>query len=266
MLDDAVEILFTGWDVGIDLGIEHAFEPSLPVAEALRDEVMLAWNANGQPLLPQHGYPLRLIVLSWYGMASVKWLRAITLLNRPFEGIQQSAVYRFQQQTGETGEPVQLKRVNSVILPPGIPDLITRHRFIAPGRHILQGNAWSGSGRITNVEVSVDDGASWRAADLVPVSQDRFAWTQWRIEWEVDGPGEYVIACRARDETDHVQPLDPNSVWNRQGMGGNGVQRIAVTEQNDVGVSATRVPSLTRVAVSGAKAPPTPDIVNSFTP
>ena len=84
LLDDAVEVLFTGWDSGIDLGVEHAFERSLPVAEALRDEVMLAWEANGQPLLPVHGFPLRLVVPSWYGMASVKWLRAITVLNEPF--------------------------------------------------------------------------------------------------------------------------------------------------------------------------------------
>lgn len=71
LLDGAREVLFTGWDSGVDLGVEHAFERSLPLEEALRDEVMLAWEANGQPLLPQHGHPLRPIVPSWYGMASV---------------------------------------------------------------------------------------------------------------------------------------------------------------------------------------------------
>lgn len=72
LLADAVEVLFTGWDSGVDLGVEHAFERSLPLADALRDEVMLAWAANGRALLPEHGFPLRLIVPSWYGMASVK--------------------------------------------------------------------------------------------------------------------------------------------------------------------------------------------------
>ncbi|MGQ0713058.1 MAG: TonB-dependent receptor domain-containing protein [Gemmatimonadaceae bacterium] len=86
------------------------------------------WQANGQPLLPQHGFPLRLIVPSWYGMASVKWLRAITVLNEPFRGVQQAKVYRYQQRKGERGEPVQHKRVHSVMMPPGIPDLISRHR------------------------------------------------------------------------------------------------------------------------------------------
>src|SRR5689334_6559633 len=92
LASNAVEVLFTGWDSGVDLGIEHAFERSLPVADAMRDEVMLAWAANGQPLLPEHGFPLRLVVPSWYGMASVKWLRAITVLDAPFEGVQQKQV------------------------------------------------------------------------------------------------------------------------------------------------------------------------------
>lgn len=95
LAENAVDVLFTGWDSGIDLGVEHAFERSLPLADALRDEVMLAWAANGQPLLPGHGFPLRLIVPSWYGMASVKWLRAITVLDAPFEGLQQQRGYRY---------------------------------------------------------------------------------------------------------------------------------------------------------------------------
>lgn len=256
LLDDAVEVLFTGWDSGVDLGVEHAFERSLTIAEAMRDEVMLAWEANGQPLLPQHGFPLRLIVPAWYGMTSVKWLRAITVLNRPFEGVQQAKVYRYQQVKGEPGVPVTYKRVNSVIMPPGIPDLITRHRFLAPGRHVIQGNAWSGSGRIVSVEFSSDGGQSWRDAELVQVSPDAFAWVQWRIAWSVAKPGDYVLMCRARDAAGNVQPTDPQAVWNRQGMGGNGVQRIAVTVQNGIGAAKTRAPSPTRVVVSGATAPP----------
>jgi len=103
LLDDAVEVLFTGWDTGVDLGVEHAFERSLPIKEALQDGVMLAWAQNGQSLLPQHGFPLRLIVPTWYGMASVKWLRAITVLNQPFRGIEQAKVYRYQKSATDPG-------------------------------------------------------------------------------------------------------------------------------------------------------------------
>lgn len=262
LLKDAVEVLFTGWDTGVDLGVEHAFERSLPIAEALREEVMLAWEANGQPLLPQHGFPLRLIVPSWYGMTSVKWLRAITVLNQPFKGIQQERVYRYQQKKGELGIPVQRKLVHSVMMPPGIPDLISRHRFLAPGIHTLQGKAWSGSGRITRVKVSTDNGKRWNDAELVRVSEDHFAWIEWHYDWQATAPGEYVLACRATDEAGNEQPLDPQERWNRQGMGGNGVQRLRVTVQPGVGVAGLQVPSTTRVSVKGAKMPPAPSVVN----
>lgn len=255
VLDDAVEVLFTGWDTGVDLGVEHAFERSLPIAEAMRDEVMLAWGANGQPLLPQHGFPLRLIVPRWYGMASVKWLRAITVMREPFRGVEQAKVYRYQQVKGEPGEPVTVKRVMSVITPPGVPDAISRHRFVAPGVHTIQGTAWSGAGRIARVELSADGGETWRNAELVTVSKDPYAWVQWRARWETSSPGEYVLASRATDVAGNVQPLDPQVVWNRQGMGVNGVQRIAVTVQSGIGSAAIAVPSRARAVLEGADVP-----------
>ena len=262
LLDDAVEVLFTGWDSGVDLGVEHAFERSLPIAEALRDEVMLAWAANGQALLPQHGFPLRVIVPRYYGMASVKWLRAITVLNEPFKGVEQAKVYRYQQVKGESGEPVTIKRVHSAIMPPGIPDAISRHRFLAPGTHEIRGTAWSGSGRITRVEVSYNDGASWRDAELVRVSQDPFAWTQWRTVWDVSTPGDYVLASRATDVAGNTQPLDPQERWNRQGMGINGVQRVPVTVHAGIGSAGLMVPSTARAAIAGAEVAPTGRVRN----
>ena len=78
--DDAVEIAFIGADRGFDRGHEHAFGRSLKREVALSDDVLLVWAMNGAPLLPQHGFPLRLIVPGWYGMASVKWLTRIEAL------------------------------------------------------------------------------------------------------------------------------------------------------------------------------------------
>ena len=83
VLDDAVEIVFGGHDRGIDDGVEHDYERSMPVEDAMREEVLLVWGMNGWPLPPQHGAPLRLIVPSWYGMASVKWLKSITAVTEP---------------------------------------------------------------------------------------------------------------------------------------------------------------------------------------
>ena len=76
--------------------MEHAFGRSLERAVALSDDVLLVWAMNGQPLLPQHGFPLRLIVPGWYGMASVKWLTRIEALTKPFDGYQQVTGYHFR--------------------------------------------------------------------------------------------------------------------------------------------------------------------------
>ena len=263
LLDDAQEVLFTGWDKGIDLGVEHAFERSLPVDEALRPEVMLAWAANGQPLLPQHGFPLRLVVPTWYGMASVKFLRAITVLNEPFRGVEQQQVYRYQAKglpQDDPGEPVTRKRVHSVMKPPGLPDLITRRRFVGPGQELLQGMAWSAGIPITRVEVSTDGHATWHDADLHP-PVGPWSWTPWSYAWSVQTLGDTELSSRATDAEGNVQPLDPNVLWSRQGMGSVGVQRIPVTVQNDVGSAGVGVPSAPRLAVAGAKVPSRPDVI-----
>src|SRR5262245_58103406 len=104
--DGAVEALFTGLDRGVEGGEEQAYERSLPV-DALREgEALLAYEVNGVPLPPQHGYPLRLVVPGWYGMTSVKWLSRISLIDTPFGGYQQSHSYRIRQKEDESGEPV----------------------------------------------------------------------------------------------------------------------------------------------------------------
>jgi DMSO/TMAO reductase YedYZ molybdopterin-dependent catalytic subunit len=74
---DTIELVFTGADHGIEKGYEHDYARSLPVSEAMRPEVLVAYEMNGRPLEPQHGFPARLIVPSWYGMTQVKWLTRI---------------------------------------------------------------------------------------------------------------------------------------------------------------------------------------------
>src|SRR6266542_3853893 len=135
----AREVLFTGLDRGVEGGLEQAYQRSLPLDEALREDTLLAWEMNGAPLPPQHGYPLRLIVPGWYGMAHVKWLRAIEALTAPFEGYQNTMAYRYSRSREERGEPVTRMRVRSLMVPPGIPDFLTRTRFLARGPVELQG-------------------------------------------------------------------------------------------------------------------------------
>ena len=142
--EGAVEVLFRGLDRGVEGDEEQHYERSLPLAEALREEVLLAYEMNGEPLPPQHGFPLRLIVPGWYGMTSVKWLDAHHGARRPFEGYQQTRSYRLRQTPDEQGEPVTRMLPRSLMIPPGIPDFATRERTLEPGPCTVRGRAWSG--------------------------------------------------------------------------------------------------------------------------
>jgi DMSO/TMAO reductase YedYZ molybdopterin-dependent catalytic subunit len=218
-----VDLVFTGADRGIQGELEQDYARSLPVGEAMRPEVLLSYEMNGEPLQPQHGYPLRLLVPGWYGMTSVKWLTSIEAATAPFDGYQQTVAYRYQRDEEDPGEPTTRIRVRALMIPPGIPDFFTRHRVMDAGRVLLRGRAWSGVAPVSRVEVGVD--GAWGDATLEkPVGE--FAWRGWMFPWDAM-PGEHELGCRARDEAGNVQPVD--QPWNYQGMGNNLAQRLAVT-------------------------------------
>jgi DMSO/TMAO reductase YedYZ molybdopterin-dependent catalytic subunit len=223
---DAVEILFTGLDRGLEGGVEQIYERSLPVREALSEDAVLAYELNGGPLPPQHGFPLRLVIAGWYGMAHVKWLGAISALTEPFAGYQQAVGYRMYDADGTAGAPVTRILPRSLTLHPGVPDFMTRERVLDAGPTVLEGRAWSGWGAIERVEVSVDGGASWGDARLDDPVDPR-AWQGWRHDWDAAAPGTYVVASRATDAAGNTQPLDPP--WNLKGYANNAIERIPVT-------------------------------------
>jgi sulfane dehydrogenase subunit SoxC len=226
VLDDAVEILFTGCDRGLDQGVEQAYQRSLSVADAMGEEVLLAYAMNGGPLPPSHGFPLRLIVPEWYGMASVKWLRSITAVAEPFDGIQQTLLYRYRRSDDEPGLPVTRKRPRALMAPPGIPEFLSRVRHVRAGRTLVEGRAWSGQGPVRRVEFSADGGDSWDDARLGE-SPGPHAWTAWSYEWDAE-PGDRELCVRATDASGAMQPLGIEGVWNLGGYGVNAVQRVAV--------------------------------------
>ena len=152
--DDAVEVVFTGLDHGLEGGIEQAYQRSLSLIDTHRPEVLLAYEMNGAPLAPQHGFPLRLLVPGWYGMTSVKWLGRITAVDRPFEGYQQSHSYRLRQDEDEAGEPLSRMLPRALMAPPGFPEFATRSRIVPAGPCLLEGRAWSGLGEVESVEIS----------------------------------------------------------------------------------------------------------------
>lgn len=221
---EAVELVFTGRDEGVQSEVRHLYQRSLTVDEARRDEVMLAYEMNGRPLEPQHGFPLRLMVPGWYGMTSVKWLTGIEAVAEPFEGFQQKEAYRYSDSIDDCGEAVTTMNVRALMTPPGVPDFLTRGRLVKAGPVTLSGRAWAGRLASTRVEVSADGGETWADAKLAePVGE--YAWRAWSHEWQAT-PGRYTLRVRARDSEGTAQPVE--QPWNYQGMGVNLCQRVEV--------------------------------------
>jgi DMSO/TMAO reductase YedYZ molybdopterin-dependent catalytic subunit len=224
--EGAAEALFTGLDRGVEGEEEQAYERSLALGVLFQGDALLAYEMNGVPLPPQHGFPLRLVVPGWYGMTSVKWLARITLLAEPFDGYQMRQSYRVRHEEDEPGEPVTTIAPRSLMVPPGIPEFLSRSRIVEAGSCELTGRAWSGLAAIAEVEVSVDGGATWAPAELGDGTLGRWAWRSWRFAWDAR-PGEYELCCRARDAHGNEQPLEPP--WNLGGYVNNAVQRVLAT-------------------------------------
>lgn len=218
-----LDFVFMGADRGFDKGCEHAFGRSLTPQELADLDALLVYEMNGQPLLPQHGAPLRIVVPGWYGMASVKWLSHIEAWPKRYDGFQQVQTYRFRETADDPGRPVTTIRVKSLMVPPGVPDWGSRLRYLRSGPVTVQGKAWSGGGvPITRVEFGVD--GTWRDAKL-KAPKGRYAWTGWQVDWRAR-PGEHVLRCRATDANGAVQPME--APWDASGFGNNMVHEVGV--------------------------------------
>ena len=224
--DDVVELVFEGLDAGVEGGRRQAYARSLTVEQATAPEVLLAHQLNGAPLPQQHGFPLRLVVPGWYGMTNVKWLGRITAVTEPFAGYQQAHSYRMRQHEDEVGTPITRIEPRALMVPPGVPEFITRERTVEGSPVELRGRAWSGWAEIETVEVSDDGGASWRPARLDDPA-GAHAWRGWSYTWQPPRPGAYELCCRAADVAGNRQPDRPR--WNVGGYCNNAVQRISVT-------------------------------------
>lgn len=210
--DSACEVLFEGADHGPhERGGEHEvpFARAMPLERALADDVLLAWEMNGHPIPPKHGAPLRLIVPGCYGVASVKWLHRISVLDHAFAGPFQTDDYQLG------GEPLQDMRVNSLILEPADGDVLRA------GTADVSGVAWGGRGGLARVEVRLV-GGEWREA-RVTQGNEPAGFHRWRAALRLP-PGELRLEVRAQDRTGASQPRRP--VWNPRGYANNSVHGI----------------------------------------
>jgi DMSO/TMAO reductase YedYZ molybdopterin-dependent catalytic subunit len=220
----AREILIAGADRGMVPARTGAiaFARSLPLKVALHPDTLLAYAMNGELLQPVHGFPARLIVPGWYGMASVKWVVRIAALTEPFDGYFQTERYIMAHpERGQTTRtPLNTMRVRSLIIDP------VEGAVLPPGTHQVRGLAWSGAAPPTDVEVSVDDGATWEPATLTSL-EGRYAWRRWECTWRAPAPGARTLRSRALDAAGCTQPSVPE--WNSLGYANNAIQSVGVT-------------------------------------
>lgn len=216
---DAVEALFVGADAGSAEGKEIHYERSLPLPVALHPDTLLVWAMNGEPLTSNHGYPLRLLVPGWYGMAAVKWLTQIRLITRPFDGYFQTYHYTYwDDDYAPDGEPLTRMQVRALIHTPA-----DNAEVQAPVT--IEGMAWTGTGHVVSVEISTQDD-KWKEAQLSEPSAPHTL-QPWQYTWTPPAPGRYTIRARATDSEGNTQPLAHRS--NRLGYGNNAVHSIDIT-------------------------------------
>ena len=202
---DAVEIVLIGADKGEPDDTPKppgkiAFSRAIPCAKA--DDVLLAYEMNGEPLPSAHGAPVRAIVPGWYGMASVKWLVRIVATAEPFRGYFQSTDYSYWAE--QAGIPIRVPlgemKPKAQIARPGLDEIIDAGR-----EYRIFGAAWAGESALARVEVSTDNGKTFAEATLLgePVAH---AWRLWEFMWRTPSVGAHTLLARASDSQGHCQP------------------------------------------------------------
>jgi DMSO/TMAO reductase YedYZ molybdopterin-dependent catalytic subunit len=198
------------------LGTMPAFVRQVPIAKAMNTDTILAYEMNGQPILPVHGFPLRAIVPGWEGAYSVKWLTSLTVIDKDSDSFWVASAYRYPTKRVAPGAAVDARDMVP-LTGLSVKSLITQPAHgatIAPGRVAVAGFAWAGENDITKVEVSSDSGASWQPAKLVG-EQARYTWRRFEFDFTATKPESYLILSRATDSKGQMQPAV--SHWNPSG-------------------------------------------------
>lgn len=206
---NAVDVVFEGMDQGEVRDEpkspgEIRFAHSVPLDKARNGNVLLAFKMNGEDLSPAHGFPVRVIVPGWYGMASVKWLSRIVVTDKPFDGFFQSLQYSHWERPNGTPTlmPVTEMHVKASIVAPMLDEVI-------PGNaaYKVRGLAWAGEANINRVEISTDGGKTWSNAELTGPSA-RYAWRLWEYDWKAPSKGQFTLMARGTDSNGRVQPME----------------------------------------------------------
>jgi sulfite oxidase len=226
--EGAYYVAFVGMDEAQMEGQQHNFGSSITLERALSTDVLLAYEMNNEPLTPQHGFPLRVIVPGCIGVKSVKWLRSITLQEQPSTNYFYAHDYKLfpPDVTKETadwncGKVLEEIPLNSVICDP------QAGQTCKAGPQRIQGYALTGQGAsIERVELSTDGGVHWLTTNIVERS-DPWAWCLWEANVDL-APGPCQLVVRAWDTRQHTQPERMEPLWNFKGYVNNAWHRVQV--------------------------------------
>jgi DMSO/TMAO reductase YedYZ molybdopterin-dependent catalytic subunit len=208
LAESACEAVFEGADRGQPKITpappgEVLYARSVPIA--LKDDILIAYQMNGEDIPPDHGFPLRAIVPRHFGMASVKWLTKIRIVSEPFQGYWQTADYGYWAYENEL--PV-LRPLGAMVLKSSIARPRIREVVKAGEPYTVFGAAWAGELPVAQVEISADGGVTWVVAEIIDESRPG-AWQRWKFEWQVPTQaGSYRLMSRARDSAGNVQPSE----------------------------------------------------------
>jgi sulfane dehydrogenase subunit SoxC len=182
----------------------------MSLAKAFEDDTLLAYAFNGEPVPPDHGFPVRAIVPGWVGINNIKWVGRIEVRDSVIEVPTTTKTYVLEGPDYPTKVVLRQQTIKSAVaLPWGA--------TLPAGRQRVRGFAWSPAGRISRVEYSLDRGGTWQPAALREPNIPR-AWTRWDFEWDAR-PGDHAILTRASDDQGNTQPA--TMPWNAQGYGYN---------------------------------------------
>ncbi len=161
---------------------------------------VLCYEMNGQPLPRDNGHPLRLVAPRWYGIANVKWLERVEVIDRRFEGPYMAERYVTVREEPRDGGRTALVRtsVGKSLLKSIAAKVTTKD-----GAHRVYGAAWGAP--VARVEVKVDD-EPWAAAVIDQGAEHEFAWKFWHFDWKRAASGEHRLTSRAIDTAGSVQP------------------------------------------------------------
>jgi DMSO/TMAO reductase YedYZ molybdopterin-dependent catalytic subunit len=228
--DQGKEVVFWGRDSGEDevrsIKMPAHFARSMSLDEAMNPNNLLCYEMNGAPLPQPHGFPVRLIAPGWYGVANVKWLDRIEVIDTRFMGRFMARDYVTIREEERGGQVVWTEQSVGRTLIKSMPVKVTRK----DGQYRIVGAAWGAP--IDRVEVQID-GGSWIEATLDRSEKAEFAWTPWSLAWTNAAPGAHTVTSRAVDTRGIVQPAmnDPRIAKKRTYWESNGqvTHRIQLT-------------------------------------